>query len=67
MRKDFARLGRWVADAFDARDTMLATGLILLAAGLFLVWPPLALIVPGAIISAVAIFADRINGNAREE
>jgi hypothetical protein len=39
---------------------------LLLSIGLWQVWPPAALIVPGAIISAVAIFAGRINGNAGE-
>lgn len=66
MRRTLVSIGSWLARTFDVRDAMLAIGLMLLAAGLFLVWPPAALIVPGAIISAVAIFASRINGNTGE-
>lgn len=66
MRKALASIGIWLARTFDVRDAMLAIGLALLAAGLFLVWVPAALIVPGMIISAVAIFASRINGNTGE-
>ena len=63
MRKALALIGLWLARTFDVRDAMLAIGLALLAAGLVQVWPPAALIVPGSIISAVAIFANRINGS----
>lgn len=66
MRKALRLIGIWLARTFDVRDAMLAIGLALLAVGLFLVWPPAALIVPGAIMSAVAIFAGRINGKAEE-
>ncbi|WP_027517861.1 hypothetical protein [Bradyrhizobium sp. WSM1417] len=66
MRKALAAVGVWVRANIDARDVMLASGLTLLALGLWQVWPPAALIVPGVIISAVAIFAGRINGSAGE-
>ena len=67
MRKVLRLIGIWLARTFDVRDAMLAIGLALLAAGLFLVWPPAALIVPGAIMSAVAIFAGRISNSAEED
>lgn len=41
---------------FDRRDFVGLAGLCLLAYGLWLIFPPLALIVPGAILTAVAIF-----------
>lgn len=66
MRKAVSAIGKWMWRTFDMRDGTLAAGLLLLAAGLWQVWPPAALIVPGAIVSAVAIFAGRINGNAGE-
>lgn len=59
-------IGSWLHATFDVRDVMLATGLVLLSVGLWQVSPPAALIVPGAIITAVAIFANRIDGNAKE-
>lgn len=66
MRKALQAIGQWIGRTFDVRDGMLAGGLVMLSIGLWQVWPPAALIVPGAIISAVAIFASRINGNAGE-
>lgn len=66
LRKACNAIGGWIRKTFDVRDAMLASGLGLLGAGLWAVWPPAALIVPGAIISAVAIFANRIDGNAGE-
>jgi hypothetical protein len=66
MRKALLAIARWIGRTFDIRDGMLAAGLVLLSVGLWQVWPPAALIVPGAIVSAVAIFAARINGNAGE-
>lgn len=66
MRKALHAVGQWISTTFDVRDGMLAGGLMMLALGLWQVWPPAALIVPGAIISAVAIFASRIDGNAGE-
>ncbi|MCK1503103.1 hypothetical protein [Bradyrhizobium sp. 188] len=67
MRKVLSSIGIWARANIDARDVMLASGLALLAGGLWQVWPPAALIVPGAIISAVAILAGRINGSAGED
>ncbi|UFW75185.1 hypothetical protein [Bradyrhizobium sp. WU425] len=66
MRKAFAAIAVWARANIDARDVMLVSGLVLLAVGLWQVWPPAAFIVPGAIVSAVAIFAGRINGSAGE-
>jgi hypothetical protein len=73
MRKAFSATGQvlsaiggWIQETVDTRDVVLATGLVLLSVGLWKVWPPAALIVPGAIITSVAIFAGRIDGNARE-
>lgn len=43
-----ARLG------VDRADVLAAVGLLLLAAGLYLVYAPLALIVPGALLLLVA-------------
>ncbi len=57
----------WASKTFDVRDVLLGSGLVLLSIGLWQVWPPAALIVPGSIISAVAIFANRIDGNAKED
>jgi hypothetical protein len=66
MRKALLIAAGWVGKTFDVRDVMLATGLALLSTGLWQISPPAALIVPGAIITAVAIFANRIDGNAKE-
>lgn len=41
---------------FDRRDFVGLLGLVLIGVGLGLVWLPAALIVPGAILSGVAIF-----------
>ncbi len=43
----------------DARDVLGAVGLGLLAYGLWLVWPPAAAIVPGAVMTGVAVFGTR--------
>lgn len=53
------RFGALLARAFDLRDAFLLIGLILLAAGLALVWRPAALIAPGAILIYVALFGAR--------
>ncbi len=66
MRNALNAIIGWVGKTFDIRDAMLASGLILLSIGLSQVWPPAALIVPGAIITAIAVFANRINGSAGE-
>jgi hypothetical protein len=66
LREALTAIGNWCRETFDVRDAMLACGLGLLAAGLWQVWPPAALVVPGTIITAVAIFANRIDGNAKE-
>ena len=49
---------RYVAAAagrLEDREAVLLVGLLILAAGLWLVWEPLALIVPGAILTGVAL------------
>ncbi|MBY9045387.1 hypothetical protein, partial [Pseudomonas fluorescens] len=66
LRTAVAKAGAWLGRTVDLRDSMLGVGLVLLAAGLWQVWLPAALIVPGAIITATAIFAGRIDGNAGE-
>lgn len=43
----------------DAYDAMGIGGLILLAAGLYLMWPPLALAVPGAVLLLLAVAGAR--------
>jgi hypothetical protein len=41
--------------SIDARDVIGLAGLALLAFGLWFVWPPLAAIIPGAVLTYVAI------------
>lgn len=48
-------IGAVVARTFDVRDCTLMVGLCLMGGGLWLVWEPLALIVPGAVIVYVAM------------
>lgn len=48
--------GAAVVGAFDVRDCTLMVGLCLLGGGLWLVWEPLAFIVPGLIIVYAALF-----------
>lgn len=50
------RLANWAHATFDLRDAALAVGLCLLSAGIAQVWMPGAFIVPGAVITWVAIF-----------
>jgi hypothetical protein len=56
MRKAFAA----VRQAFDLRDIVFVFGLGLLAAGCFAVYWPLGLIVPGAILTGLGIYAARL-------
>lgn len=44
---------------FDKRDTMLLAGLFLLVIGSWFVWPPLCAIVPGIVLTGVAVFGVR--------
>jgi hypothetical protein len=44
---------------FDVRDAILVIGLAAVAGGFWFVWPPLAGIVPGLILTAVAVFGVR--------
>lgn len=59
-----------IAEAFaaiEARDAVLGLALLLLAAGFWMIWSPLALIVPGAILALVAIYgAPGANDDAGE-
>lgn len=43
---------------FDARDVLLALGLVLSAGGLYLVWTPLAFIFPGFVLTYLAVFTN---------
>lgn len=43
----------------DRRDILGGTGLMLLGMGMAFVWVPLGLIVPGAILVAIAVFGVR--------
>lgn len=43
----------------DVRDLFALAGLFLLAIGFGIVWPPAGLIVPGAILVALAVFGVR--------
>ncbi|MCP1832820.1 hypothetical protein [Bradyrhizobium sp. USDA 4545] len=67
MRNRVRVVAAWVTSTFDARDAVLAFGLVLLAAGLWFVWPPASLIVPGAVLSAVAIFGERVAMRGTED
>lgn len=43
------------AHSLDARDVTAIVGLIMLAAGCAMAWPPLGLIVPGAVLTWKAL------------
>ena len=44
-------------DKINARDVFFFTGLLLIAGGMYLVWLPGALIVPGLILTAYSVFS----------
>ena len=48
----------------DIFDILIIGGVIMLAAGLFLIYPPLALIVPGILILLIGLFGAYQNGQA---
>lgn len=50
------RAAKFAAANVDARDLVLAVGLGLLAAGLYQVYPPAAFIMPGAVLTYVAVW-----------
>lgn len=54
---------RKITAVFGARDCIVLIGLGMMAGGLYMVWPPAALIVPGAILVWKAI----IHGPARAD
>lgn len=43
----------------EKRDVTMIVGLLALAGGFWFVWPPLCAIVPGAVLTGVAIFGVR--------
>lgn len=45
----------FVGNQIDVRDVVLLAGLLLAAAGLYQVYVPLAFVVPGAILTYIAI------------
>jgi hypothetical protein len=55
MRALFARAAAFAYSQVDARDVVLGVGLALLGAGLWLVFVPAAFIVPGAVLTYVAV------------
>lgn len=55
MQRVGSAAGRIIA-AVDVRDAVLALGLLLVGGGLWMVWPPAALFVPGAVLVYVAIW-----------
>ena len=61
------RINRFLASTFDARDVILGVGLCMMSAGLFFVWSPAALIVPGTILTFVAIRGGVASGGAEVE
>lgn len=44
-----------IAAQVEVRDVVLGIGLVLVASGLWMVWAPAALIVPGAVLTFVAV------------
>ncbi|MGE0653299.1 MAG: hypothetical protein AB7P12_16380 [Alphaproteobacteria bacterium] len=66
MRRAGSAMGR-MAVAVDARDAVLVAGLLLVGAGLWMVWLPLALVVPGAVLVYVAIWGAGLRGEDRWE
>jgi hypothetical protein len=56
MRSWLARTASFVYSQVDARDLVLAFGLVLLSVGLYQFFAPLAFIVPGAVLTYVAVF-----------
>ena len=59
----FGRLCRILYRAIDARDCVALIGLALVAGGLYLVWVPAALIVPGCVLVWKAL----IDGHTRQD
>lgn len=49
------KIGQWLVANVDARDLVMIAGLALLAIGLFQVSVPAAFIVPGAVLTFVAL------------
>ena len=56
MRSLISHVASFVHAQIDARDLVFVVGLLLLAAGLYLIFAPAALVVPGAILTYVALF-----------
>lgn len=56
ISRALTRAAAFAAAQLDARDLVLAAGLALLAVGLYPVCPPAAAIVPGAVLTYVAVW-----------
>lgn len=56
MRSLISRAASFVYAQIDARDIVLAMGLMLLAVGLYRVYAPAAFIVPGMVLTYVAVW-----------
>jgi len=46
----------------DLFDLMALAGLVMLGVGLWWIWPPLALVVPGALLLAIGLVAAWLRG-----
>lgn len=53
---------RWLRAEIDRSDVTAGIGLAMLAGGLLLIDPPLALIVPGALLFTLAVLPPLIRG-----
>lgn len=56
ITRSVSRAASYAAAQVDARDLVLALGLGLLSAGLYQVFVPAAFIVPGAVLTYVAVW-----------
>lgn len=50
------RVGAAIRQAFDVRDVFLVVGLCLTSAGLAMISVPASMIVPGAVLTYIAVF-----------
>lgn len=54
--------GRWSSRIVDLYDGIALVGLILLGVGLWLIWPPLGLVVPGALLLGLGVVLGLMRG-----
>lgn len=54
--------GRWLSETVDLYDGIALVGLILLGVGLWLIWPPLGLVVPGGLLLVLGIVLGLMSG-----